>query len=197
MRIQPKYIQLIGDAIIPLLGFFIWNWSLYFILLFYFLDVLVNELIVHLKSRRIVLFHQPKTPIKIWGLYGFVSATVLTITFFIIHFTMYFIVPEINFSEELVAFWNYEEMGIKQGYVLVPLVLLVGVQQYRMTFLMVAKYKSLSLSRVWKDHIQALIFILAGTGLVLGVSYFIQFSEMIYVLGIVVVSTLYKWRFSE
>ena len=197
MRIQPKYIQIVGDAVIPLLGLFLWDWSLYFILLFYFLDILVNELIVHLKSRRIVRFHQLKAPVKIWGLYGFLSAAVLTITFLMLHFAMRFIVPEINFSEELVAFWNYEEMGIKQGYVLVPLVLLVGVQQYRMTFLMVGKYRNLSLSNLWKDHIQALIFTLAFTGIVIGISYFFQLSEMIYVLGIVAVSTVYKLLFSE
>ncbi len=197
MRIQVKYIQLAGDAVIPLLGLFLWNWSLYFILLFYFLDILVNEFIVHLKSRRITLFQQQKTAIKRWILYGFLSVAVLTIAFLMIHFAMRLIVPEINFSEELVAFWNYEEMGIKQGYVLVPLVLLVGIQQYRMTFLMVAKYRNLSLSGLWKDHIQALIFIVACTGIVVGISYFFQLSEVIYVLGIVFVSTLYKLRFSE
>ena len=197
MRIQAKYVQLFGDAVIPLLGLFLWNWSLYFILLFYFLDILVNELIVHLKARRIVQFQQQKTAIKMWALYSFLSAMVLTIVFLMIHFAMRFIVPEIDFSQELVAFWNYEEMGIKQGYVLLPLLLLVGVQQYRMTFLMAAKYRNLSLSNLWKDHIQALIFMLAFTGIVIGISYFFELSEMIYVLGIVAVSTLYKLRFSE
>jgi hypothetical protein len=197
MRIQPKYIQIVGDAVIPLLGLFLWDWSLYFILLFYFLDILVNELIVHLKSRRIVQFYEQKASTKRWILYGFLSAAVLTIAFLMIHFSMRFITPEINFSDELVAFWNYEEMGIKQGYVLLPLVLLVGVQQYRMTFLMVGKYRNLSLSNLWKDHIQALIFTLAFTGIVIGISYFFQLSEMIYVLGIVAVSTVYKLRFSE
>ena len=53
MRINPKYIQLVGDAIIPILGFFFWDWNLYFILLFYFLDMLTKEVLLHLKSNKI------------------------------------------------------------------------------------------------------------------------------------------------
>ena len=56
MRIQPKYIQILGDAVIPLLGFFVWNWNIYFILLFYLLDLLVKEVVIHFKSNRIVKF---------------------------------------------------------------------------------------------------------------------------------------------
>ena len=32
------FIQIIGELAIPLIGFFFWNWSLYFILLFYMIE---------------------------------------------------------------------------------------------------------------------------------------------------------------
>ena len=54
---------------------------------------------------------------------------------FVIHTAMFFIAPGIQFCTEVYDFINYEEMGIKQGYILIPLVLLLSYQQYKMTFL--------------------------------------------------------------
>jgi len=53
MRVQPKYLLLVSDALIPLLGLFVWNWSLYFILLFYLLDLLAREVLTHVKTKGI------------------------------------------------------------------------------------------------------------------------------------------------
>ena len=197
MRLNPKYIQIFGDAVIPLLGFFIWNWSLYFILLFYFLDLLANEGIIHLKSRRTAIFQQKPEQTRKWIIWGMLSLTALIVALAMVHFAMIFIVPDINFFQEMRGFWNYEEMGIKQGYVLVPLILIVSFQQYRTTFLLSAKYRTARVGQLWKTHVQALIVIIAFAGVHLSLGYFYQFSEMVYVLSIVVVSTLYKLRFSE
>ena len=53
MKLNPKIIQVAADAAIPLMGFFLWDWSLYFILLFYLLDLLASEIIAHLSARKI------------------------------------------------------------------------------------------------------------------------------------------------
>jgi len=53
MRVNTKLIQLAGDALIPILGFFFWDWGLYFIVIFYLLDYIVSEILTHLKAKRI------------------------------------------------------------------------------------------------------------------------------------------------
>ena len=108
---------------------------------------------------------------------------------------MIFISPSIDFWNEIINFWNYEEMGIKQGYILVPLVLFVAFQQYKMTFLMQAKFRTTSVQEIWKKHLHAIYILIGFTGLVLGISLFVTLPEVVYVLGIVLFTTLYKWRF--
>ena len=56
MNQRVKYVQLFTEALIPLLGFFMWDWGLYFILLFYFIDITTDEVFSHLKSKKIVAF---------------------------------------------------------------------------------------------------------------------------------------------
>jgi len=36
-------IQLLGELAIPLLGYFLWNWSLFFILAYYLIDILFTN----------------------------------------------------------------------------------------------------------------------------------------------------------
>lgn len=192
MKLNSKYIQLASEALLPLLGFFLWNWSLYFILLFFFIDMFVDELMMHVKSRKITVFQFNKENTKHWVRGGVLSAVTLLITVLIIHFALYFIVDGIDFWKEALAFWNYEEFGIKQGYLLVPLLLLVNYQQYKMEFLMSATYRKASLISVWRKHTIALYVALGFAGLCMGMSQFIVFPEIVYVLGIVVFSALYK-----
>lgn len=194
MKIQPKYIQLFSDALIPILGFFLWDWSLYFILLFYFIDFITDEVILHLKSKKIIQSQNVSN--SIWWKHGIVSFTVLTLLLLIIHFAMLFIDDGINFWTEAVAFWNYEELGIKQGVLFIPLVFLVGYMQFRMEFLLPARYKTADLTTLWRKHIAALLSMIALAGLCLALEQFISIPELFYVLAIVLLSSLYKLRFN-
>lgn len=197
MKLNPKYIQLVGDAIIPLLGLLVWNWSLYFILLFYFLDLVSAEIILHLKSKKTVAFQGTPGLKNLWFKWGITSFSFLLLSIVMIHFAVYFISPGIDFKIEALAFWNYEEMGIKQGYILLPLVFFVSYQQYKMTFLMAGRFRNAQLIFLWKKHIIPLILIIAFAGICLGVSWFIQLPEAIYVIGIIALSSLYKLRYNE
>lgn len=194
MRINPKYIQLASDALIPICGFFLWDWSLYFILLFYFIDLLVDEVILHLKSKKIVESQNlNKTN---WLKFSVLSLGVLSIAILIIHFAMLFIADGINFWSEAIDFWNYEELGIKQGVLLIPLVLLVGFMQFRMEFLLPGRFRTAQLPTMWKKHIAALLSIVALAAICLAIEQFVSIPELIYVLVIVALSSLYKFRFN-
>ncbi|MDB4091182.1 hypothetical protein N9528_02520 [Crocinitomicaceae bacterium] len=193
-KLNPKIFQLASEGLIPLLGLFIWNWSLYFILLFYFFDLIANEAIMNLKSKKTVHFQGLKMAESIK--YSSISLFTLLISIIVIHFAMVFIHPGIDFLIEFSSFWNYEEFGIKQGYFLVPLIVFVSFQQYKMEFLHRAIYRKAVLKEIWNKHTQALIVIVAFAGLCLGISQFFVLPEALCVLGIIALSSLYKWRFN-
>lgn len=190
MRINPRYVQVVGDAAIPLVGFFFWNWTLYFTLLFYLLDFLFNEVFMHVKSARIV--KEKKLGLKEWMRYGLASFLLFFGSIVLIHITMQSVETTIDFQKELIKFWNYQDMGIKQGYVLIPLLFFVGYQRYKMEFLATGKFRSLALPSMWFNHFKSQWLILASSGIVLGLSQFVVFQHIIYILGIVFCTSLYQ-----
>jgi hypothetical protein len=191
MKIQPKYIQLIGDAVIPLLGFFLWNWSLYFILLFYIIDLLLAEVVMHLKTKK-TLQERTKEDKSIWFKQGVLSAVLFVVNCILIHLAINVLHPTIDFQKEAFAFWSYKDMGIEQGYILLPLLILVAYQKFKMEFLMPALYRTIDLQVMWKEHQRANIILLAFIGLALGVFSFIAPPEWLIILLIVALSSGYK-----
>lgn len=190
MKIRQEYIQLIGDAVIPLAGAFFFDWSLYFILIFYCLDLLAQEVILHLKSKKTVEFRGIDK--NIWSTNGIKSGVLLLFVLALIHVAVYFIEPGIDFKQQLYDFIMYEELGIPQGVVLVPLIAFSAYQLYKMTFLMPARFRTISLEEIWKPHLIAQLIIIGFAGLSIGISQFIVFPEIVYVLAIVIISFSYS-----
>ena len=187
-----QYIQLALEASIPLMGYFLWEWSLYFILLFYFLDLFSSELIMHLKGRQIFNYNRIAINKKQWAQGGVLSALVLALSVITIHVTMLQIHPEMIFLNEIVDFWQYEEMGIQQGYLFVPLVLLMSWQQYKLEFIMPARYRTTTMKNLWRPHIISGITVLIGAILSLVTASLVAINELYFILIIVVVIVLFK-----
>lgn len=183
------YVQIAMEAVIPLAGFFAWDWSLYFILLFYILDLLASEMTMHLKSRQIAK-HHGGTNSKEWMMYGVGGFLLLAAVLAGIHVMMFMYHPEIQFILEISAFWEYEEMGIQQGYLLMPLVFLLSFQQYRFEFMLPARYRQIDIKTLWKPHYLALGIMLAGCALAILLNALVALPEIAYVLAIVVFSLL-------
>jgi hypothetical protein len=197
MRIHPKYIQIIGDAVIPLLGFFVWNWNIYFILLFYLLDLLVKEVVMNFKSNRIVKFqseiglnnNSSKNELK----FRFLSSILLIFSLFVIHFALVVKDNEFNLLKELIDFWNYKDMGFAQGYILIPLLIVMGFMQYKNEFILPKLYENQSLNFIWKKHIKALIVLLSFSSLTFGILQFVKINDLILVLGVIGISSIYQF----
>jgi len=183
VRDNQKYIQLFGDVAIPLLGFFLWNWTLYFIILFYLLDYMGSEIISHVKSNRVVEFNHLKK--AEWVKSGIISFVLLIAAIFLIHLGMKTIMPDINFQAEILKFWSLKDMGIEQGYFLLPLIGLVIYMRYKVEFVLPKKYKTTKVREIWKVHNQAHFVILSGAALLGTLAYFVVFPEIIYVLTLV------------
>jgi len=107
---------LIGDVAFPLMGYFLWGWSLYFILLFFMLDQLARVVFLHwrMKLTDFTPIQKQKQVLK-------ASFLILT-EVIIIHSVIYFQSPSIDFTHEFGRFFHYKDMGIEQGYILFPLV---------------------------------------------------------------------------
>ena len=97
-----------------------------------------------------------------------------------IHIAMMSIQPDIDFVQQAKDFWNYEDMGIKQGYILLPLVAIASYQQYKMSFLTRGLDRVSPLKLVWKNHIRALLVSIGFAGLALGLSRLFVISEIVY-----------------
>lgn len=198
MKLNPKYIQLTGDGAIPILGFFFWNWNLYFILLFYFLDMFTKEIILHAKSKKITNYkaeNQLENLInekKSWMKFGFLSILILSFSILISQIIMPFVQPNFNASKQVVAFLTYKEMGIEQGFVLIPLIAFMGFFQYKMEFIQPAVFAKINVSQLWQPHISSMIVLLAFSALSLGIVQFVQLPEWFFVIGIVVISSFYQ-----
>lgn len=192
-RIHPKYILLVSDAAIPLLGYFFWDWNLYFILLFYAFDLLAREVITHLKSKNIAEAQKLNVTQK-WQKNGAISTGLVIIVLGGIHAAMWFISPGIEFQNEFIAFWEYEELGIQQGYILLPLVAYAAYAQYKMEFLVPGMAQKMLIDTLWKKHHQALLFMLAGCALALLLALIVSVPELVYVLGIVGGAAIYALR---
>lgn len=189
--------QLVLEAAIPLAGFFLWNWSLYFIVLFYILDLFSREIVTHFKAKR-RLKHNPVESKKTWVTQGALSLILLGFSLVLIHFFFFLYQPEMNQIMEAKEFWMYEDLGIKQGYFLLPLVALTAFAQYRQEFIFTARYKTVQLKQIWSEHLRTRFALLAGIGLGIGICQLLpNLTEVFYVFTIIVLSSLYNFKFRK
>lgn len=187
-------IQAIGEAVIPLLGFFFFDWGLYFILLFYIADLIITEFFVNIKAKKIVTTNKGNA--KTWRNQAIASTFLVLSIIVLIHVVMRFIDPTIHFQKEFVDFVMYEEAGIPipQGYILLPLILFGNYQQYKMFFLMTAKHRVLRVKDVFRSRKNALFIALAGIGLAMGLCVLLHLPEIVYLLLIVAGKFFVDWK---
>ena len=105
---------ILGDAVLPLVGFLFWDWGFYFIVLYFLLDLVIRALFL---SKKIALLTSIVLP-KGFFLKG-IGLVILEVT--LLHLLVYFSFKSISFIAEFWAFLSYEELGIAQGILLLPL----------------------------------------------------------------------------
>lgn len=191
--IHPLYIQLLSNLLIPVLGFWVWNWNLYFILLFYILDIVSSEIVHFLKVRKIKAIQKPSNipvPTKV---YSFVSILFVILIVAEINIGMKLYHPELNFEKEIRDFLMYKEMGISQGFVLLPLVGLMAYTSYKAEFLMPKLYLHQAEKPLWKYHLKAHFSLLAFCVILTLLAVAYQFPEWVALTIILVITTGYNY----
>ena len=111
-----RTITLVGDIAFPLMGYFLWDWSLYFILIFFMLDQLVRVFFLNWRMKLTELSATQKRKQLLKASFLFLSEVI------IIHAVIFFQNPSIHFLDEFWGFFHYKDLGIEQGYILFPLV---------------------------------------------------------------------------
>lgn len=193
MQKRQLYLRIFANLLIPVLGFWVWDWSLYFILLFYILDILSSEVVMHLKSRKIRQIHANgkeliKVPTKIYALVSF-----LFLAFVILEINIGIVLlhPEINIQQEIITFLAYKELGIPQGIVLLPLVAIMAYTSYKTEFLLPKLYLRQNEKTVWKQHLKTQFLLLSFCVLLTLLAVAFHFSETVVLIVILVISNAY------
>ncbi len=181
-------IQVFGDLAIPLLGYLFWDWGIYFILLFFLIDLVVNEIMMIVKSRDIVHYQKKGS----WISFALISVLTVIALVFLSHLVIKQMIPEINFKDEIIFFWEYEDLGVKQGYILPPLLLFVAYMQYKSEFLLPKLYEKKDLTDLWKPYIKSLFVAIGATGVLLGINNFVMLSEGLAIVFLLSGITLYR-----
>ena len=191
MNSRMKYFQVFFEALIPLLGFLFWDWGLYFILLYYLLDLFADVVITHLKSKRITTNQHVSH--KIWLKQGLIGGLLFISIILMIHLAVKSVFVDINFIQEAISFWTYEDMGMEQGYLLIPLVAFASYQQYKIEFVRLKQYEILGIDRLWRGKIIAYGIILVFSVAVILISTFVRFDEAVYIYAIIVITSAYQF----
>lgn len=140
------------EAFIPLIGFFWWNWPFSFIVFFFVMDLLVREISLHISARKIHLTQGGST--KSWQKKGGLSSSLVLLTSAGWLLLLILLVPNFDFGQEIWSFLTYTEMGIQQGWVLIPLLVLSVFASYKMEFLRFDLHRKISQTGWWKPQIQ-------------------------------------------
>ncbi len=174
------YSQYIGEALIPLLGFYYWDWSWYFILLFYILDGLAKATVLHLKSNKILQTQGGKSARSVWKKYGILVMAMDLVVLVALHFMYIQNHPEFQFTPEIRSFLQHKEMGVAQGWILVPVVVLGVWLQYQFTFLKLKLHTKIQMSVLWKEHFRQRFIVLSAVLFGGIVHFFVQLPDVVF-----------------
>ena len=173
MRHQEKIAVLIGDVALPLIGFFFWDWGFYFIALYFLIDQFAKQvfLLPRLVSAQVILPQKAIIFAKSMLLFLFQILMILLIN--------YQLNPQFNLLQESINFIMYKDMGIQQGFILVPLLFAAEWLKLKTDNKVI---KSAETKRFKINHVlkQAQI-LLSYLGLLLGIINFTLIPELLVV----------------
>ena len=143
MQVQQQ-ISRIFDLVVPLLLYFVWEWSLHYIFLFVYIDALSGACVSYFKERRIELTKNTKVKKSFFNLVKYLILNFLGIILF--EFAIMQVHPELNLWDSFVDFLLIKEMGLPQFVLIIPLIALLNYQQYQTLFIKTRAYEFLPLN---------------------------------------------------
>ncbi|MCE3296753.1 MAG: hypothetical protein K0R65_2467 [Crocinitomicaceae bacterium] len=186
---RAQAIQIISEALIPILGYFFWNWNFYFIALFYLLDLLANTGFLYLKLNK---FRTAATPAQITLHSAFYLLSLAGIALLGILISGQ-LIPGFDLEEQSINFIMLEDLGLPQGFLLVPLVVYTAYLQYKMEFVLTKKHEHGSAPVLLKKHSLGMLVSLAFLGTGFGLCLLVKIPELAAVLTLIALTTAYSF----
>jgi len=174
VKSQEKIVILLGDIAFPLIGFFFWNWGFYFIALYFIIDQLAKQafLIVRLKNISLQSTEKAILLSKSMALFFFEVLIIILIN--------YQMTVEFNPINGLIKFLSYEDMGIQQGVVLIPL--LIFTEWMKIKTERTSKLSEEVKKQNINHSLQQSQIRLSMLGIILGIVNFTILSELVIVI---------------
>lgn len=175
-------IQLVGELAIPLLGYFLWDWSLFFILLFYLIENLFYTFF-RIKTvyeiKKLVLKkdipHDKNVFLK--------SILLWIIECVLVHIFILVIYPKQSILDEWIHFFMYQDLGIPQGFILLPLLYFasrIKMKQDVVTF--IRNMKSINELNELAVSFKLSWIAIGAWGILIGLNQFLHIIELINLL---------------
>jgi hypothetical protein len=192
------YVQAVGDAVIPVVAFLFFEWGLYFILLYYFLDLIISEISTHFKIKKVLRFRKGHSYYKPALKRGTLFSLLLLIAFIVLcHVALGRYATPINFMKEFMDFLNYMELGIPlpQWVLLIPILLLANYQQYQMIFIRMEQFRFMLPNQLMETKLRQNIILFAVALVTIPIIALLQPNELILILMIIIGKFIYDIRY--
>jgi len=190
---QAFLVQTLIEALIPVIGYFSWGWDLSFLLLFYLLDWLLAFGILMAKGRKRFSFSQKDNEKKLLIRRIFIGFVLMSAACAAIGTGVVFLQPGLHWPQRVMEFLLYKDMGIEQGYVLVPLIVLNGILVYRQQFIMTGRFRTQEMGEITRPFIQQGFVLLGCSGLLLGAASLFTFPQEIPIFLLIAGTSAYRW----
>jgi|GEM_PF-1950360 len=184
--------QTLIEALLPILGYFYWNWDASFILLFYLIDWALFWVLSLFKARKRIQFsgNIPEKQLATKQL------SIALLCILSTSLAVFYILPNIHttfsWPERIWAFLSYNDMGIQQGFILIPLMILSGYLTYKQQFLLPQLFRKYPVNYFTREAVKQGLLLSLVFGLVLLVSYFVIFSDEVLLFGTVLGVVIYR-----
>lgn len=184
--------QTLIEALLPILGYFYWKWDASFILLFYLIDWLLFWTLSLFKARKRIQFSGNIPEKQLAGRHLSVAFLCILST----SLAVFYILPNIHttfsWTERIWAFLSYSDMGIQQGFILIPLMVLSGYLTYKQQFLLPQLFRKYPVTYFTRESVKQGIILSLVFGLVLLLSNFIAFPDEVLLFGTVLGVVIYR-----
>ena len=173
------------EGLIPVLGYFYWNWDASFILFFFLIDWILFWSLSLLKARKRIQFSGNESEKKLAGKQLSIAFLCILSTSLAVYFILPNIHPVFDWKERVWTFLTYSDMGIQQGLILIPLMVLSGYLAYKQQFLLPQLYRKYPVNYFTREGVKQGLVLSFIFGIVLPVSYFVNFPDEVLLFGTV------------
>lgn len=172
--------EIIGDFMLPLLGYLFWSWDLYFILLYIIFDLSIRLFFVVYRpeSRQLSLLVRP---------------FIFYLSFLILgHFYMVLSEPTWRFATAFSEFFWYADFYIPQGFILLPILIYTELSRQRMELMITGTSNPVLQVKKLGNRLLASTLIFMAMSLFLALFAWSETAEIVFFLSAWLLLILYE-----